>query len=294
MSETKRWFDSIQQEIAHDYDDAQLTHKEDIQRSGHEGESTWVDLLSKWLPQQYGVGLRKYIIGSDETIKPFETDLVVFEPAYPQHLRYRAKVHAGGIAAAFSVKLTARKRHFKEIANWSRSLSKLSSVDITTVEGQLISGIPTGFLAHSHDLGTEPVDNLATGFEKMADSAVHPRDLVDIVCVASIGTLTCSRASYIPQSQYAPGTSDYVMSSYIRMNDEQEYGAVAHFIVSLYAMLGRSDPSMRKFAKELAQVTETGQGRGTQRKWDPSLVYDEDFLINRRHHLFNEGSPRIL
>lgn len=293
MSETRRWFDSIQEEIAHDYDDAQLTHKEDIQRSGHEGESTWADLLAKWLPPAYGVGLRKYIIGSDETVTPFETDLVIFEPAYPQHLRYRAKVHAGGIAAAFSVKLTARQRHFREIADWSKSLAELSQIDITTVEGQLLSGIPTGFLAHSHDFGEEPVKKLAAGFDRMADLARHPRDLVDLVCVADTGTLTCTRAAYLPMSQFTPGASDFVMSSYITMDDVREYGAVAHFIVALYKLLGERDPSMKKLAKELAQATETGQGSGTQRKWDPKVVYDENFLKDRSHHLFHDGSPRI-
>ncbi|QYF89716.1 DUF6602 domain-containing protein [Arthrobacter sp. PAMC25284] len=278
--------------MAKDYSDAQLTHKEDIQRSGHEGESTWADLLSKWLPPAYGVGLRKYIIGSDDKVKPFETDIVVFEPAYPQHLRYRAKVHAGGVAAAFSVKLTARKSHFKEIAGWSKSLAELSHVDKTTVEGQLLSGIPTGFLAHSHDLGQEPVTAMAEGFDTVADTASHPRDLVDLVCVANAGTLTCNRASYLPMSSTLPGGVDFTMSSYLRMYDAQQYGAVAHFIVSLYRVLGRNDPSLQKLAVELSRVTGTGEGQGTMRKWDPKVVYDEGFLKDRYHLLFDDGRPR--
>jgi hypothetical protein len=293
MSETKRWFNSVQEEIAHDYDDAQLTHKEDIQRSGHEGESTWADLLSKWLPPAYGAGLRKYIIGSDDSVKPFETDLVIFEPAYPQHLRYRAKVHVGGIAAAFSIKLTARQKHFDEVAGWAKSLAALSHPDVTTAEGQLLSGFPAGFLAHSHAFGDEPVQKLANGFEKVADSATHPRDLVDMVCVADVGTLTCTRVAYLPMSQYSPGSSDTAVTSYIKMNDAQEYGAVAHFIISLYKLLGRNDPSMRKLARELALVTETGQGAGAQRHWDPSAVYDKDFLKDRHHLLFQDGTPRV-
>jgi hypothetical protein len=290
MTETRRWFDSIQEEIARDYADAQETHKEDIQRSGHEGESTWADLLSKWLPPAYGVGLRKYIIGSDEQVKPFETDIVIFEPAYPQHLRYRAKVHAGGIAAAFSVKLTARKGHFKEIAGWSKSLAALSRVDVTTVEGQILSGVPTGFLAHSHDLGTDPVADLAAGFDTEADAAKHPRDLVDLVCVADAGTLTCNRVSYIPGFQH--GEEAFAMSSYLKMHDAQQYGAVAHFIVSLYSILGRKDPSLLKLADELSVVTGTGQGQGTMRKWDPKAVYHEDFLASHSDKLYLDGNPR--
>lgn len=268
-SETRRWFESIEEEIARDYSDAQSAHAVDIQRSGHEGESTWADLLAKWLPPAYGVGLRKYIIGKDDRVQPFETDIVVFEPGYPQHLRYRAKVHVGGVAAAFSVKLTARKKHYKEIADWAAALANLTNVDKTTVEGQLLPGIPTGFLAHSHDLGEDPVPALAEGFDRRAELAAHPRDLVDLVCVADAGTLTCKRVSYIPMSGFQPAAEDFTMSSYLTMNDSLQYGAVAHFVVALYTALGRRDPSLNKLAAELARATGTGEGQGTIRKWDP-------------------------
>lgn len=213
MSETRRWFDAIQEEIRADYTDALTTHKEDIQRSGHEGESTWADLLAKWLPPNYGVGLRKYIIGSDDEVMPFETDIVIFEPSYPQHLRYRTKVHAGGVAAAFSVKLTARMHHFKEIASWASKLAALSKINQRTVEGQLLSSFPTGFLAHSHSLRKEPLQVLSDGLDTQADEASHPRELVDLVCVADVGTLTCRRMSYLPMEQVAPDQPDTTMSS---------------------------------------------------------------------------------
>jgi hypothetical protein len=195
------------------------------------------------------------------------------------------------VAAAFSVKLTARKKHFEEVAGWASSLAELSHIDNTTVEGQLLSGIPTGFLAHSHDLGEEPIEALAAGFDGMSDQADHPRDLVDLVCVADAGTLTCKRMAYVPVANVGM-ENDYTMSSYIKMNDAQRYGAVAQFIVSLYSVLGRKDPSLRKLAVELAQLTETGLGQGKMRKWDPNAVYHEKFLEDRRHLLFEDGRPR--
>jgi hypothetical protein len=294
MSETRRWFDSIQTEIEEDYADAQATHKEDIQRSGHEGESTWADLLAKWLPPAYGVGLRKYVIGTDDAYKPFETDIVIFEPAYPQHLRYRTKVHAGGVAAAFSVKLTARKKHINEMAAWAASLSGLSHPDQTTVEGQLLPGFPTGFLAHSHDLGSDPIGTLSDGFDDASDAASHPRELLDLVCIADAGTLACQRMSYISMSSFDPTQADFSMSSYLRMNDNKGYGAVAHFIVSLYGLLGRKDPSLLKLATQLGHETETGQGQGKMTKWDPAEVFNSDFLASRRDLLFDHGNLRAL
>jgi hypothetical protein len=293
MTETRRWFDTIQEEIKADYADAQATHKEDIQRSGHEGESTWADLLSKWLPASYGIGLRKYIIGGDEGTKPFETDIVIFEPSYPQHLRYRTKIHAGGVAAAFSVKLTARKSHVKETAKWSADLASLSHVQQTTVEGQLLSGFPVGFLAHSHDMGGEPIDALTQAFDAESASASHPRDLVDIVCIADAGTLRCSRASYIDASTVIPTETPYTMTTYMTVNEDNQFGAVAHFIVSLYSLLGRNDKSLRKLGDELAQVTGTNSGQGNITRWDPKLVYADHFLERRSDMLFDHGSPRV-
>lgn len=293
MSETRRWFSSLQEEIRLDYRDAQAAHQEDIQRSGHQGEATWANLLTKWLPSNYEIGLRKYIIGHDDTVQQFETDIVVFEPSYPQHLRKKAQIHSAGIAAAFSVKLTARNQHFDEIAGWSKSLAKLSQSDLTTVEGQLLPGFPTGFLAHSHALGKFPLQKLASGVRAAGQVAEHPRELLDLACIADLGTLSCMRAAYIPMSQHFADQTDFVMSSYIELNDAHQYGAVAHFIISLYKVLGRNDPSLKKLADGLAHSTKTGNGEGEQRKWEPEKVYDTSFLASRRNQLYSDGHPRV-
>lgn len=292
MSETRRWFSSVQEEIRNDYIAAQKVHRSDIQRSGHQGESTWATLLETWLPSNYEIGLRKYIIGHHGSVEPFETDIIVYEPSYPKSLRPKSEVHSSGVAAAFSVKLTARTPHFKEIANWSRSLSQLSQPDLTTVEGQLLPGFPTCFLAHAHALGENPLDKFSSGIRDAGKVAQHPRELVDLACIADIGTLYCMRAAYIPITQLDPSENDFAMSSYIELSDEYEHGAVAHFIISLYKLLGRNDPSLKKLANGLAHSTKTGNGQGEQRKWQPERVYDHSFLESHRNQLFSDGRPR--
>lgn len=293
MSETRQWFSSVQAEIRHDYTAAQKVHRSDIQRSGHKGESTWGTLLETWLPSNYEIGLRKYIVGHDDTVDPFETDIIVYEPAYPKSLRSKSEVHSSGVAAAFSVKLTARTPHFKEIATWSKSLSQLNKPDLTTVEGQLLPGFPTCFLAHSHALGANPLDKFSSGIRDAGQVAQHPRELVDLACIADVGTLSCMRAAYIPITQLYPDETDFAMSSYIELSDEHEHGAVAHFIISLYKLLGRNDPSLKKLANGLAHSTKTGNGQGEQRKWEPERVYDQTFLDSHRNQLFSDGHPRV-
>src|ERR1700722_201520 len=99
------WFRALGREIKEDYDRLHQEARDDPQYAGHGGESTWVRVLSKWLPPAYEVVTRKYImpeVGNDR----FETDIVVLRPSYPIPLRSQENILSGGVAAAFSVKLT--------------------------------------------------------------------------------------------------------------------------------------------------------------------------------------------
>src|SRR5580658_6062655 len=99
------WFRSVEREIKEDYERLHQEALSDPQRAGHGGEGTWARILEQWLPPAYKVVTRKYIVpevGSDS----FETDIVVLHPSYPVPLHSREEILAGGVAAAFSVKLT--------------------------------------------------------------------------------------------------------------------------------------------------------------------------------------------
>jgi hypothetical protein len=111
--EHHRWFDQLAADIASDYQQLHAVARKDAQRAGHGGESTWLRLLNNWLPPTYGVGQRKYILPERDGEEPFETDIVVFNPAYPERLREREEILAGGVAAAFSVKLTLDRRELR-------------------------------------------------------------------------------------------------------------------------------------------------------------------------------------
>ena len=95
---------------------ASCAAQEDPQRAGHGGEGTWRRFLQDWLPPAYEVGTRKYIV-PEEGEDGFETDLVVFAPAYPKRLRDREEILGAGVAAAFSVKLTRMRPVFAMALN---------------------------------------------------------------------------------------------------------------------------------------------------------------------------------
>jgi hypothetical protein len=52
----------------------------------------------------------------------FETDIVVLNPSYPQPLRNREEILVGGVAAAFSVKLTLNAAGIQDGVEWAAAL----------------------------------------------------------------------------------------------------------------------------------------------------------------------------
>ncbi len=100
-----KWLAKWEREVEEEYRRLHAKAIQDPQHAGHGGEATWIRLLEEWLPPAYEVGSRKYIV-PEEGDETFETDIVVCNPAYPRRLRQREEVLAGGVAAAFSVKLT--------------------------------------------------------------------------------------------------------------------------------------------------------------------------------------------
>lgn len=100
-----RWFRSLGREVNEEYMRLHQEALKDPQQAGHGGESTWAGVLRQWLPSAYEVVTRKYIIPEIGDEK-FETDIIIINPSYPRPLRGHEEILAGGVAAAFSVKLT--------------------------------------------------------------------------------------------------------------------------------------------------------------------------------------------
>ena len=96
-----------QREVAEEYVRLHEVALTDPQQSGHGGEATWVRLLREWLPSSYGVESRKYIIPEEGDDK-FETDIVIFNPGYPERLRQREEVSGRRRSSRFQCQIDAR------------------------------------------------------------------------------------------------------------------------------------------------------------------------------------------
>jgi hypothetical protein len=148
--EHHRWFEEVAADVAADYNRLHSDARADPQRSGHGGESTWERLLKDWLPPAYGVATRKYILPETDDKQPFETDIVVFNAGYPERLRNREEVLVGGVAAAFSVKLTLDAAGLRDGVERAARLRRGIAQRHGTVRQELTSSLVVGLLAHSH------------------------------------------------------------------------------------------------------------------------------------------------
>jgi hypothetical protein len=103
------WLDAVAKDAAREYQIARDRYQgpSTIQQRGHHYEAIFRRALLGWLPPQYEVGTRKYLILERTvggSIYTSETDLVIFHPSYARDLRERSEVLLSGVVAAFSVK----------------------------------------------------------------------------------------------------------------------------------------------------------------------------------------------
>jgi hypothetical protein len=114
MHEHHQWLADVNKSIVESYEreDELAKQPKNIQRIGHRVESRWQKMLLEWLPPQYDVCKRKYLLleSEDGPTVTKEHDLVVFHPHYPMKLRDNDGVLASGVAAVFSMKRTITRK----------------------------------------------------------------------------------------------------------------------------------------------------------------------------------------
>jgi hypothetical protein len=278
------WLAKWSRELAEEYERLHQVAADDPQRSGHGGEASWLRLLEEWLPPAYEVGTRKYIV-PEEGDDTFETDLVIFNPAYPQRLREREEVIAGGVAAAFSVKLTLDAAGLRDAVDRGVRLKRSMQRRIGTPRDELLGPFAFGLVAHSHGWNqpsSTPRENLERNLLDVSTELVnHPREELDFVCVANLTTIATTRLVWMPSGgggrQGAQARSDIgEVGTGMMVADEADVpGPLAVFISALIMRLAYVDPSVRPLADALRLTGTFGSARGQVRRWRTEDVYSE-------------------
>ncbi len=281
-----RWFRTLAREIEDEYERLHRAALQDPQRAGHGGEGTWVTVLSEWLPPGYDVVTRKYIVpevGSEE----FETDILVLHPSYPVPFRTREEILAGGVAAAFSVKLTLDASGIRDGVRRAIALRRALKPRYGTPREEITAPFPVGLLAHSHSWkapDSEPRKNIAERLWSLEHELVrHPRESLDYLCVADLGLRSSFRVPYMPPDavQYnaaatpAQRVHGAAYAAISQTEPSETFTAVASLITHLLVRLSYLDPSLRPLADNLRLTGTLGSESGPTRVWDLDSVFSD-------------------
>ena len=256
------WFRTFGREILESYDRLHEDATADFQRAGHGGESAWVAILKNWLPPSYEVVTRKYIIpemGNDV----FETDIVVLNPSYPPALRVREQILPGGVAAAFSVKLTLNAAGIRDGIDRAVRLRRALRPRIGTPRHEMLAPFPVGVLAHSHNWirpGSDPAGNISNNLKRCDDELVrHPRESLDYLCVSDLATWATVRQPYVPPSPFVTRQAvtgqqrneGAAFTTTQRVDPALGFNAISTLITRLLARLSFYDSTLRPLADNL-------------------------------------------
>jgi hypothetical protein len=209
-------------------------------------------------------------------------------PGYPKGLLSQKLYMAGGIAAAFECKTTLKSEHIREALETSSKIQRAMPKREGSPYKELNSPIVFGLLAHSHHWkakSSRPVEIIGNGLvESDLEFVRHPREALDVLCVADLGTGTVSKVNYMsttqfPNAELAAIYAGRANSAYIchGLNVAQKppnISPLGSLFCCLYHKLAWVFPDMRGLDNYFRQVNLAGAGEGSMRNWDLS-IYSE-------------------
>lgn len=246
------------------------------QETGHGVESNWDEVLTDWLPPQYEIGKRKYLLletgGGVERTK--ETDLVVFHPHYPKKLRKKHHVLASGIAAAFSVRRTVGRKDIADAYEEAIALRRGMKIREPDQRAHLVPPVFFGLLGQSHDWkapASNPKENIRGIANELDGELVRsPREGLDFICIADLGTWTrktivLTESFLSEQTKANPlltvlsgGVADdsLVLSGLGHDYEQEHLSPLTNLIGALWNKLAINDPTLKPLADGL-RITKT-------------------------------------
>lgn len=282
----------ISSEMASEYQRIFEKTAEDPGTAGDEGEQNWAELLRHWLPTGYHVRTKGRLIGTDGKMSP-QIDVLVLKPSYPPKLLEKKVWLAGGVAAVFECKTTLRVQHIEASVRRCKEFKAIIPRREGTPFRELRSSLLYGILSHSHSWkspGSTPAVNVGRALERSSDATVtHPCDLIDLVCVADVGTWhTTAVAGY--RADWAGenaahlrdlfGGSWGIGSAFVGTelggeHQDDYFQPVGAMISQLCQRLAWEDPSIRDIADYYRLAKMWGTGGGQMKFWSPTAFSSE-------------------
>lgn len=277
----------ISEEMSSEYDRIQKRATEDPGTAGDQGEENWAELLRDWLPRNYEVVTKGRIISQEGDTSP-QIDVLVLKGSYPKKMLNKKLYLAAGVAAAFECKTTLKASHIADALKTCVKIKSFYPARIGTPFKELHSPLVYGLLAHSYSWKEEkstPEENIKQKLiESDVDFADHPRQQLDILCVADLAAWTSSTITFIGSYQtpnWSPMASNgslataYVGHTYTYEQQVTQFTPVGVLISYLSQKLAWENPSFRDLADYYRITNIAGSGTGNMRRW-PTSIYSSE------------------
>ncbi|MFE6397476.1 DUF6602 domain-containing protein [Streptomyces alboflavus] len=259
--------------------------------SGDEGEANWARIvLEHWLPEGYHVVTKGRILsakhrggdphGSPE-ISP-QIDVLILSPYYPKFLvDSEVKTYlADGVVAAFECKNTLKAKHLAEAARTAAVVRRITAPRAGTPYRELFGTPIYGVLAHSHDWkeeNSDPIRNVENALHKGIQGLSHPREMLDMVCVADLGTWLPVKMPWVTREARRGDWSEidkhiqipaaYALTHMLRQTRATPLMA---FMTGLMRRLAWEEPRLLPIADYFHEVAPLG-GNGSGRLWGEEI-----------------------
>ena len=281
----------LSDEMAAEYNRIQKRATEDPGTAGDQGEENWAELLRGWLPSTYKVVTKGRIISQDSITSP-QVDVLVLKDVYPEKLLNKKLYLAAGVAAAFECKTTLKAEHIEQAIKTCVEIKNLYPDRKGTPYKELHAPIVYGLLAHSHSWkapNSTPETNIEQKlleFDKLHVS--HPRECLDLLCVADLGTWISSKMTFVgprvirnyestPFSVCGPegaALSMHIGHTPSSSHQVQHFTPIGTLISYLSRRLAWEDQSLRDLSDYYRLTGISGSGGGNFRYWSSS-IYSE-------------------
>ncbi|MCU0428087.1 MAG: hypothetical protein MUF71_20940 [Candidatus Kapabacteria bacterium] len=288
---------SLTNSMADEYQRLQRYAKTDTGTAGDQSEEYWADFLRNWLPATYEVVTKGRILpyqGSPTN----QVDILILRPDYPRHLRNQKMYFAGGVVAAFECKTTLRLSDLSKIVKNAIMVKNAVPVRLGSLYKELHQPIIFGVLAHSIEKkGSDIIFKLHKHLHsKITKEVKHPRELIDVICIADTATFILEKATHIGEYADAESRQEFqefdslggIMTTYFEHTDNLQdlhiSGQVLGTLVfKLTQLLAYENSMLREFARYL-ELSGKYVSIGTPILWNKNVLTEN--VIN---HLLKLG-----
>ena len=283
----------VSNEMSAEYHRIRRRASEDPGTAGDEGEENWAELLRGWIPPSYEVVTKGRIISEDGRTSP-QVDVVVLKDVYPPKLLSKKIYLAAGVAAAFECKTTLKASHIEEATKTCAMIKDLYPIRLGTPYRELHAPILFGLLAHSHSWkGENSTPEMNISQKLLVSDAIHvshPRQSLDVLCVADLGTWTSAKTTFLGPRQVdfvknpkiaemygknGSAVSYQVKHTLAHENQDEHFTPIGAFVSHLIRRIAWENSGLRDLADyyRLAKLDGTGEGGG--RHWESSIYGEE-------------------